>query len=255
MTITINGVEITKEEIEHELVHFSKSKSPQNDAIQSLVLRELLLQECQRRSLDLNMVMAALEEPDVEQFSETLDKIFSEEDDITILEPTDQECETYYKNNPQRFNSSEIIESSHILFKVDDTSPVDEVRPVAEKILQQVLEKPELFGELAKKYSECPSGEMNGSLGQTSHGQMVPEFEAVAFSLQPGQIAPKLVETRFGLHIIRLENRAEGKLLPFEAAKDKIANYLSLSARRWAVSRYMHLLASRAEIQGVKLPE
>lgn len=233
--------------------HHSGSPTARDEAAQTLILRELVRQDIQSRGLDEAEVMTAVEQADSPTSADLLTEVLAEYD-IKIPRPTEQECATYYANNPQRFRSDEVVEASHILFQVNDKATMDKVRPRAEKVLQQVIANPDAFGELAHKFSDCPSKMVGGNLGQFGHGQMVPEFEAAAFVLQAGEVSPELVETQFGLHIIRVEKRVEGRRLPFEAVQDMISSYLAQGARRWAVSRYLHILAGRAEISGISLP-
>ena len=84
------------------------------------------------------------------------------------------------------------IRSSHIL--VEKQSQAIKV--------QEELKAGADFRELAKKYSTCPSGKRGGDLGQFGRGQMVKEFEVVAFALKPGQVSEP-VKTKFGYHIIK----------------------------------------------------
>jgi foldase protein PrsA len=65
------------------------------------------------------------------------------------------------------------------------------------------LKKGESFSEVAKQVSQCPSGKRGGDLGWFGHGQMVREFEKVAFALEKGQMTQEPVKTQFGYHIIK----------------------------------------------------
>ncbi len=97
---------------------------------------------------------------------------------------------------------------------------LDEAKAQARDTLIELKQKAESgadFAELAKEYSDGPSGERGGDLGWFGPGQMVPEFEEVAFEMQPGDVSD-IVETQFGVHIIKVEDRRqevpedEGKL-------------------------------------------
>jgi hypothetical protein len=80
-------------------------------------------------------------------------------------------------------------------------------KAIAEKILLRV-KSGENFAKLAKEFSEDPGSKEKGGLYKNvPQGQMVLEFEQAALALKPGQIAPNLVETKFGFHIIKLEKR------------------------------------------------
>jgi len=74
-------------------------------------------------------------------------------------------------------------------------------KELAEDIIKQ-LAKGAKFQTLAKKYSSCPSGKKGGDLGEFKRGQMVPQFDKIAFK---GEILePHLVKTKFGWHVIKV---------------------------------------------------
>jgi len=85
------------------------------------------------------------------------------------------------------------IKASHILV---------EKQGQALKIMEE-LKGGAKFQDLAKKYSNCPSGKRGGDLGAFGRGQMVKPFEKAAFALSPGQVSPDPVRTQFGYHIIK----------------------------------------------------
>ena len=77
------------------------------------------------------------------------------------------------------------------------------------------------FENAAKKYSKCPSSNNGGSLGEFGRGQMVKEFEDVAFGLNIGEISQP-VRTQFGYHLIRLDGKTDSKTYSFDEIKDQL---------------------------------
>ncbi|MGE5652307.1 MAG: peptidylprolyl isomerase [Bacillota bacterium] len=239
MGISVNGVEITDQAVEHELSHHRKAGNPLKEAVHELVLRTLLLQEAERLGV-------AGEDDDAR-----IEALFARE--VRVPEADEAACDTFYRNRPELFSSGEMVEARHILFQVTPTVPLDLLRETGEAVLAALRAHPERFEELAKQYSNCPSGAVGGSLGQLTRGQTVPEFEKFVFRLEEGELASRLLETRFGLHIVQVLRRIEGKLLPFDAVKSQIAETLSRQAWQRGVHQYLRILVGRADIQGVTL--
>lgn len=128
------------------------------------------------------------------------------------INPTPQEIEQMYQANIQQYSNPEQVRASHILLKTEgkDEKGVEEVKKKAEDLLKQVKGGGD-FAALAKQHSEDEGSKvMGGDLNFFSKGAMVPEFDAAAFSMEPGQISD-LVKTQYGFHIIKLvEKRAAG---------------------------------------------
>jgi len=103
--------------------------------------------------------------------------------------------------------SFEAVTASHILITYEGalraTKKRDrkEAKKLAEKILKDLKDGID-FAELARQYSDGPSGPKGGDLGRFTRGQMVPEFDQVVFSLEAGAVSG-VVETQFGYHIIK----------------------------------------------------
>jgi len=111
--------------------------------------------------------------------------------------------ETYRDSLPVQ---GESVRLSHLLMTI---TPGEEEKRRAFQKAKEVLAKArggENFAALARSYSQCPSAEGGGDLGYFSRGEMVPEFEQAAFTLSPGEIS-EVVETAYGFHIIRCEDR------------------------------------------------
>ena len=115
-------------------------------------------------------------------------------------------------------------------------------------------EHPEQFAALAKTHSACSSASQGGKLGQITAGQTTPEFERALFAFEPGSIAPEVVVTRYGFHIVQLDRKLEGRDLPFELVADRIAEYLEERVERRALAQYIARLVPRRASTGSNLP-
>ena len=239
MGISVNGVDIDDTEVEQELTHHQGAGNPLKQAVQELVLRRLLLDEARRLGL------AAASDDDL------VEALLVQEVKVPVAD--DAACRTFHAQRPELFRSGVLVEARHILFQVTPEAPLDLLRTTAQAVLDALKLAPERFAELADQYSNCPSGALGGNLGQLSPGQSVPEFEALVFRLDEGELAGRLLETRFGYHIVQVLRRVEGKAIAYEAVQAQIADRLSRAAWQRAVHLYLHLLVGRAEIDGVEL--
>lgn len=175
------------------------------------------------------------------------------EEEVTTPQPTEAECRRYYEQNPSEFESGDLVHARHILFQITPQVNVPQIRARAEEALNTLLAEPDRFAELAAELSNCPSGEQGGNLGQVGRGDMVPEFEAALFKLGPTGILRELVRTRYGFHIVALDQRIHGKRLPFEMARERIAARLQSAVEEKALRQYVSVLAGQADIRGVDL--
>jgi peptidyl-prolyl cis-trans isomerase D len=136
---------------------------------------------------------------------------------------TDEELEVYYSQNLNRYSSPEQRSARHILFKTSEDESEDvlsEKYQRAEEVLD-MARSGEDFAELAKLYSEGPTGPKGGDLGTFSRGRMVKPFEDAVFSLSEDEISD-VVETQFGFHIIKLEKIEPARTKTLDEVKDAI---------------------------------
>lgn len=239
MGIAVNGIDVTDAEVAAEMAHHANAANPLKQAVHEVVLRRVLLAEADRLGI-------AADDEDGR-----IEALFERE--VAVPQADEAACRRYYEAHPARFSSGEMVEARHILFQVTPAAPLDLLRATGEGILAELKARPERFDELARQYSNCPSGAVGGSLGQLTRGQAVPEFEALLFRLKAGELAGRLLETRFGLHIVQVLRREEGRAVPFEAVRGHIADLLRREAWQRALHQYLHILVGRADIEGVAL--
>ncbi len=153
--------------------------------------------------------------------------VFSRSEAQEAISVPENEVRDYYQRNIDGYRTEERVSASHILVRASATDPaameVAETR--AGELLQQLKDGAD-FAELAKGNSEDPgSAAQGGELGFIVRGQTVPGFEAAVFSLEPGALS-ELVKTEFGFHLIRVSEREEARLKPFEEVQPEIETAL-----------------------------
>jgi peptidyl-prolyl cis-trans isomerase C len=249
----VNGEEITMAEVEAVL----KRQPPQPTAmpekmqiavrrealamlIDEMLLHQFLRKNCQPVSkADVDKKMAELSEA-LKAKGKTLDDFYKDTQEtpeelrtsvgyqlqwaaFSNARATDQALEKCYTENKDFFDGI-MVEASHIVLRVSPGAPANEVAAARErlhKLRQDILDKKIDFAEAAKKYSECESAPRGGEIGCISRKGIDEAFAKAAFALPVGQVSD-VVQSGFGLHLIKVTDRKPGKPSDFAGAKDKV---------------------------------
>jgi peptidyl-prolyl cis-trans isomerase C len=255
VNVVVNGVSIARDEIVREMQHHPAGKpiAAWQQAARALVIRELLMQEARRLAIEPQpLTEDGRRETDEEAIMRGL-----VDREVVVPQADEETCRRYYDRHQSQFRSPDIYEAAHILFaaRPADKDAYAAARAEAEGVLAALIERPESFSTMAEAYSACSSAAHGGNLGQITTGQTTPEFEQALIALAPGEMCAEPVATRYGFHIIRLDRKHEGQLLPYELVASRIADYLNESVRRRADAQYIARLVSAAKIEGIDLAD
>jgi parvulin-like peptidyl-prolyl isomerase len=167
-----------------------------------------------------------------------------------VGEVTDAELEAYYRDNERRLTLPEQVRVRHILLTWKPLGTRDDRAAVLAQmapILEQARGGAD-FAALAREHSEDSATVPNGGdTGLFHRGQMVPAFEEVAFALAPGEVSD-MVETPFGVHILRLEERREARLLPLDEIREQLREHIREERMEAAVADELARLRAAADI-------
>ncbi|KRW96103.1 peptidase [Paracoccus sp. MKU1] len=250
--VVVNGVTIDPGRIAAEAQNHPAPKGKPGHAwraaARALAVRELLLQEARARGIAAEPAELAPGQWETED--EAAIRALLERE----IRPASAEraaLAAHYAAHPEQFRAPSLFEAAHILFAAapDDAEARAEARARAETVLAELRAEPRRFAELAARYSACSSKAAGGVLGQLTSGDTVPEFEAVLATMEEGALA--LAETRYGLHVIRLDARARGEVLPFEVVLPQLRHAHDKAAWLRASRDYVDGLIAGAEISGV----
>ncbi|GLR64018.1 peptidylprolyl isomerase [Marinospirillum insulare] len=176
------------------------------------------------------------------------------EQELQLPEIREEDCLRYFEQNQGRMVSPKLISLKHILLAAapDDAIARDQQLQVAKSLIEKLTSNPNSFTELAASYSVCESKNQGGHLGQISRGQTVAEFERQIWNLPIG-LHQQPIESRYGYHLVYIDQSEEGQALPYEVAAPKIRQYLQENATRTALRHYLQALASSAPVLGIDM--
>jgi peptidyl-prolyl cis-trans isomerase C len=153
---------------------------------------------------------------------------------------TDENMKKVYEEAAKQISGEQEVHARHILVESEDQA----------KKIEDELKKGADFAELAKKESKDPGASDGGDLGFFTKDQMVPEFSAAAFALEPGKVSDP-VKTQFGWHIIKVEEKRTRKAPDFEQVKPQIETYVV----RKAQADYVAKLRTAAKVERMDKPD
>lgn len=247
--VQVGTTAISEAEIAREMQHH-RAERPQQaraDAVRALVVRELLNLEIGR--LDL---AAAARPEGAETHEEAAIRVLIARE-VAAPQPGEDECRRYFEANQSRLREPDRASLHHILLAA---APADgpgrhKARELGEQLIGRLRAEPARFGEFAREHSACPSRDDDGDLGWIAAGDTVPEFERQVFRLKPG-LAGLTVETRYGHHVVRVDQRRPGQPLGFADCRERIAAYLEAQTQQNALHQYLHILAERYGVRGLE---
>ena len=175
------------------------------------------------------------------------------EQDLQLPTPDETACRRHFAAHHGQYSQGEQVHARHILFAVTPGVEVTRLRKRAEGVLIEVRANPAIFAARAAELSNCPTGAEGGALGWLETGGCAPEFARELFGHAEVGVLPRLVHSRFGLHIVEVLEREPGIAQPFEAVRGAVAMALRQRVYVTALRQYLRLLAGEASVEGVEL--
>jgi peptidyl-prolyl cis-trans isomerase C len=180
------------------------------------------------------------------------------ERELTVPEPDEAACR---RHHAARHAIGERVRVRHVLFAVTPGVDVDALRRRAEAYLLDLrctprgadANGPDRFADAAAQNSNCPSGAHGGELGWLLAEDCASEFARELFGRPEVGVLPRLVHSRFGLHVVEVLAREPGQTPDFETVRPAVAQALRQQAWATALRQYLQVLAGAARIGGVDL--
>jgi len=210
----VNGRKITENDLEKVI-----SSLPQQQAMQmqgeegkkrllnELIAGEMFYLDAVENELDKEEEFQKI----LEETKENLLQRYAVQKVMQDVDIKDEEIKEAYNQNKEKYVDQEKISAKHILVDEEEKS----------KEIKEEIDNGMDFSDAAAKYSSCPSSKKGGRLGEFGKGQMVPEFEEVAFNMEKGEISDP-IKTQFGYHIIQLDEKIPAKQKTYYEVEEEI---------------------------------
>lgn len=184
---------------------------------------------------------------------------------LQLPAPSDEACRRYHAAHARRYRRGERVHMRHVLFAVTPGVDVGALRARAERCLLDVRchdsndhgshSNHAAFEAAARDLSNCPSSVNGGDLGWVTSEDCAPELARELFGQVEIGVLPRLVHSRFGLHVVEILARDAGAALPYDAVKGAVQHALQQQTWMTALRQCLQLLAADAELEGVTLDE
>jgi len=176
--------------------------------------------------------------------------------ELAIPEPSEQACRRHFEAQRGRYGRGERLQLRHVLFAVTPGVDVKALRQRAEALLFELRcadPESDAFGAAAREWSNCPTGATGGDLGWVAKDDCAPEFARDLFGQDTVGVVPRLVHSRFGLHVVEIRAREIATPPDFDDVRAAVA--LTLRQQVWvnALRQYLQVLAGAATLEGVTL--
>lgn len=182
--------------------------------------------------------------------NEYLARTYVQKEIIGKINLTEKDYQAYYDAHKKDFENPETVRARHILVAVKpDATP--EQKEAARKKAEEILAKAkagEDFAKLAQENSDDPGSKAKGGdLGFFTQGSMVGKFEQAAFALKPGELSG-VVETEFGYHIIKQEERKAAEQQPYESVKEQVKARATQSIQQERLNSFLEKSMKDAKV-------
>ncbi len=233
----------------------SPDESLSDDELRQRACTELLRQAAQQNGLlagnDAYATDGVISEAAATSIETLLENI------LEVPEPSEESCQRHYAANQSSFSTGERIHARHILFAVTPGVDVVALRKRAESALLDVRcyddNNTEVFAKVARELSNCPSSMQGGDLGWLTSNDCAPEFAQELFGHAEVGVLPRLVHSRFGLHVVEMLQREPGVAQTFESVRGAVTMSLRQKTYVTALRQYLRVLAGQANVEGVEL--
>jgi peptidyl-prolyl cis-trans isomerase C len=161
-----------------------------------------------------------------------------------IADPTEKEAREFFDKNAELYGTPESVHLRHILVKTEK-----EAKDVLKK-----LKKGAKFSDVASKVSTCPTKAVGGDLDWLPRGRLVKELEDVAFTMKNGQVTGP-IKTRFGYHVVLLEDKRPARKSSFDEVKDYIIEQLKFQKQQEHYQQVAKALRKKMNVQVMEAPK
>ncbi len=226
-----------------------------DEALRQRACTELLRQAAQRAGLLGADDPAPIDGATSEAATAAIEALLARE--ISVPEPSEEACRRHYAAHDASFRVGDRAQVRHVLFAVTPGVDVRLLRQRAEAALLELRchreGEADRFAAVAAELSNCPSAAQGGDLGWLTRTDCAPEFAREVFAGPEIGVLPRLVHSRFGLHVVEVQARESGHMPAFESVRGAVALALRQQTFVTALRQYLQLLAGEAALVGVQI--